>query len=275
MTTFRNLEDLLNHFKDLDSLAYNAFLERHSDKIFFQRIAARSEALNTGTFRPIWPSSSDITLQATEQFINVVSSSVNDTAAGTGARTVRIVGVDGNYTLLNETVTLNGTTPVQTVNKFLVINEINVRETGSSYFNEGTISATSDGDASLQALVYAEESVSKSSLFATPADYTGIILRSGASCYRTPGGTGGAKRAVVRYKVAFGTTGTRISVADLGLGTEGTGMWDSNLNIPIRTGPGSIVYSEAIAESGSTSVATFSDIIFLKDSTFAGNFTVW
>lgn len=73
---------------------------------------------------------------------SVVSSSANDTSAGTGARTVKITyydnSVNGPFT---ETVTMNGTTPVNTVNTNIrFIEKMEVMTVGSTGANAGTIS---------------------------------------------------------------------------------------------------------------------------------------
>lgn len=73
---------------------------------------------------------------------SVGSSSANDASAGTGARKVKITYFDssgaGPYT---ETVTLNGTTPVNTTNtNICFIEHLEVTEVGSGGSNAGTIS---------------------------------------------------------------------------------------------------------------------------------------
>lgn len=70
------------------------------------------------------------------------SSSANDTAAGTGARTVRLTYYDGSGDgPLTEIVTLNGVTSVATVaTNIRFIEEIEVVTAGSGGFNAGTIS---------------------------------------------------------------------------------------------------------------------------------------
>lgn len=73
---------------------------------------------------------------------SIVSSSANDASAGTGARTVKITyydnTVNGPFT---ETVTMNGTTPVNTVNTNIrFIEKIEVMTVGSTGANAGTIS---------------------------------------------------------------------------------------------------------------------------------------
>jgi hypothetical protein len=63
--------------------------------------------------------------------LKVSSSSVNDTSAGTGARTVELSGLDADYNEISELVTLNGQTPVNTTKLFLRINRMVVRSAGS------------------------------------------------------------------------------------------------------------------------------------------------
>lgn len=70
---------------------------------------------------------------------SVVSSSVNDTSAGTGARTVFIIGLDDTYTEQSEILILNGTTPVSTALSYLRINSFVVLTAGSLNLNEGNI----------------------------------------------------------------------------------------------------------------------------------------
>ncbi|MCK5342167.1 MAG: hypothetical protein KAR20_02120, partial [Candidatus Heimdallarchaeota archaeon] len=50
--------------------------------------------------------------------MTVSSSDVDDTAAGAGMRKVLIGGLDADYNQISEIVTLNGQTPVTTVNSY-------------------------------------------------------------------------------------------------------------------------------------------------------------
>lgn len=69
----------------------------------------------------------------------IVSSSVNDTAAGTGARTVSLRTLDGNYDEIVQTVTLNGLTPVALSGTHIRINAGVVLTAGSGLINAGTL----------------------------------------------------------------------------------------------------------------------------------------
>jgi hypothetical protein len=71
--------------------------------------------------------------------MTVSSSNTNDTSAGTGARTVLISGLDGDYNEISETITLNGQTAVTTTNSFLRVNRAIVLTAGSGEANAGII----------------------------------------------------------------------------------------------------------------------------------------
>lgn len=81
----------------------------------------------------------DTTLPTTSAQVKVSSTSANDTAAGTGARTVRIEYLDSNYITGYETVILNGQTAVTTTASMFRIQSIIVITAGSSRTNVGTV----------------------------------------------------------------------------------------------------------------------------------------
>jgi len=82
-------------------------------------------------------------IMTTAETLNIVSTSTNDTLAGTGANQVYIIGIGEDFLVQEEVVNLNGTTPVATDNTWLGINRMNVLSSGSLKANDGIISATS------------------------------------------------------------------------------------------------------------------------------------
>lgn len=77
---------------------------------------------------------------------NIKSSSASDTAAGAGARTIQVSGlVDFDTKEVFETIILNGTTDVPTVNSFVLIHRMEVLTKGATSVNVGTITATGIG----------------------------------------------------------------------------------------------------------------------------------
>tara|TARA_R110002074_G_scaffold213042_3_gene382688 strand:- start:457 stop:1191 length:735 start_codon:yes stop_codon:yes gene_type:complete len=90
--------------------------------------------------------SANFTYPTTAGVVTLVSDDANDTSAGTGARTIKIQGLDGDYNFQEETVTLNGTTNVTTTNSFLRIFRMSVETAGSSGGIEGDVTATIGGN---------------------------------------------------------------------------------------------------------------------------------
>lgn len=84
----------------------------------------------------------------------IVSDNAGDAAAGVGARTVVIQGLQGWTTAeTSETVTMNGLTNVPTVKSYVVINRMSVATHGATSMNEGIITATADVDGTLSAQI--------------------------------------------------------------------------------------------------------------------------
>lgn len=78
----------------------------------------------------------------TAQNLRLVSTSANDTAAGTGVRTVMVGGLDASNNRYFELVNLAGTTPVTTTTQFTQLDIINSTVVGSGGAAAGTISVT-------------------------------------------------------------------------------------------------------------------------------------
>jgi len=119
--------------------------------------------------------------------MTVSSSSANDAAAGTGARTINIEGLDADYNEISEDIILNGQTPVTTVNSYLRINRGIVLTAGSGEKNAGIIRAGTgavtsgvpanvflsiDGDGDNQTLMC---------LWTVPAGYTAFLVQTNVS----------------------------------------------------------------------------------------------
>lgn len=76
---------------------------------------------------------------ATATAMTISSSSANDTAAGTGARTVTVIGLDANWRQVSQTVTLNGQTGVAIPTSLIRVFRAFVVTAGSGGVNAGDI----------------------------------------------------------------------------------------------------------------------------------------
>jgi hypothetical protein len=141
----------------------------------------------------VWPYAGILPLPAAALQMKVSSSSANDTAAGTGARTVFVAGLDANYNEISEIVTLNGQTAVLTTQFFLHINNAYVATAGSGlsaagdiYFGEGTV--TAGVPATVYDLIKFDYNQRITGSYTIPAGYTGYVSQ-GLFSAGQPGGS--------------------------------------------------------------------------------------
>ena len=89
----------------------------------------------------IWPGTGNYPFPLIAQTLSIASTSANDTAAGTGARTAVVSYIDGdNNRVTSEEITLNGQTPVEiTGEDGRVVRRVRVATAGSGKTNDGTL----------------------------------------------------------------------------------------------------------------------------------------
>jgi hypothetical protein len=133
-------------------------------------------SIGSGSFETIWETGNDYPWQSSAVTVNVVSDDTDDDVAGTGARTLRIQGLDGSYNLVEETVNMDGTTTVTTTQTFLRVFRMSVETAGSSGNNEGTITVTYTGGSDVAATITAGNGQTLMTLYTIPAGYTGYLL---------------------------------------------------------------------------------------------------
>lgn len=110
--------------------------------------------------------------------VKVVSGSANDDGdpAGTGARTVKVWGLDANFRETSEDVTMNGTTAVTTTTLFTRIFGAKVLTVGSGGTNAGAITVTNAAGSATHATIAANADISYQGHYTIPAGYNGYIL---------------------------------------------------------------------------------------------------
>ncbi len=113
---------------------------------------------------------------------DVSSSSTDDDAGGSGALTIEVHGLDGNYNDISEIVTMDGTTVVNTALSYLRINKAHVVTAGSGETNAGDIYVTETGGnftagvpddlALVEEKIAATFGEAESTIFTVPAGFT-------------------------------------------------------------------------------------------------------
>ena len=113
--------------------------------------------------------------------LQIASSDVKDDVVGVGARTLRISGLDGDYTEISETVDLDGTTNVLTDSSFLRVHTLTVLSVGSENKNAGDITASNNADSAVLMLLGEEENESLCACYTVPADHTAYVVQAMAT----------------------------------------------------------------------------------------------
>jgi hypothetical protein len=132
------------------------------------------------TYETIWSESSVYAYLTSATLIKISSDSANDTAAGTGARTITIYGLDANYNQINEVVSLSGLTAVNTTNLYLRVFHLMVNTAGSGGAAAGNIYAgtgtVASGKPNTVYGVYTADGGATACIYTIPAGYTGYIF---------------------------------------------------------------------------------------------------
>lgn len=104
----------------------------------------RNPDVDSGTPEDVWAVGGDYVFPAAAETVDVVSTDTDDDGSpvGAGARTLMILGLDSSYAEVQETVTLDGVTPVTTTQTFLRVLRAYVVTAGATGTNEGAVSAT-------------------------------------------------------------------------------------------------------------------------------------
>lgn len=179
----------------------------------------------------VWPYTGIIPLPAAALQMKVSSSSANDTANGTGARTVFVEGLDANHEEISETITLNGQTEVLTTQSFLHINNAYVATAGSTlsaagdiYFGTGTV--TAGVPATVYDLIKYDYNQRITGSYTVPSGYTAYVSQGLFSA----GQPGGSAQVSGRL-MTIGIDGIRRTAA---ITTVNNGVADYVFEYPLR-----------------------------------------
>lgn len=142
--------------------------------------------------------------------VSIVSADANDDDGDTGARTVEVEGLDGDYNSVKETVTMNGTAAVTTTALFHRVFRMRVLTAGSSGTNEGNITASIGGN-DVARITAANGGQTLMAVYTVPAgktayldDFHGSISKNQEASFmiRT---RNGAAQGAWQVKAMFGT----------------------------------------------------------------------
>lgn len=191
-------------------------------------LKAHSDALGTSIQAIAGPYVGTLTMPSAASALGLASTSTDDASGGTGARTVRVVGLNASYDLATEDVTLNGQTKVTTSGTFIAVNGLYVLTTGSGGMNAGHVYVADDGDTFTTGvptapylLMEAGWNVAAPSIYTVPDGYSVVLSELDVS------GDNG-KTVSVRVEVY-----------------NGTSLWERRLEVHVGSGNGRFTLTES------------------------------
>ena len=210
----------------------------------------------------VWPYTGILPIPAAALQMKVSSSSANDTAAGTGARTVYLGGLDANHNEINEIVTMNGQTAVLTTQSFLHINEAYVATTGSGlsaagdiYFGDGAV--TLGVPATVYDLIKFDYNARITGSYTIPAGYTAYVAQGLFSA----GQPGGSAQVSGRL-MTVGVDGVRRTAA---ITTVNNGVADYTFEYPLAVPEKTTLEATAQGSSNNNEASSMFIILMVKN----------
>lgn len=215
------------------------------------------------TEESVWPDGGTVPHPTTASVLKISSSSTDDAAAGTGARTVYIGGVKANFDSVSEIVTLNGQTAVNTVNEYRYVNYFYVVTVGSGGENAGNINAgTGTVTAGVPAVLYDIIAIGynqrTTAHFCVPAGYTGYMTEGVITAGQLSGST-----AVTAFLKQHGPD----EILRVGaVATLNNGSVAYNFAFPYIIPEKNCVGASAVGSASNNSVSAFFNIVLIENN---------
>jgi hypothetical protein len=205
----------------------------------------------------VWPDGGQVPHPTTESQLTIVSTDANDdgSPAGTGARTVFIEGLDENYEVVSETVTMNGTTGVTTTNSYMYVNKFYVVTVGSGGANAGDI--TAKVGATLYDIIATGYNNRTTAHYCVPAGYTGYLVEGVFTAGQSTGTTG-----VTGYLKQHGPDGV-VRIGAVSALNNGSITYD--FTNPYVIPEKNCVGATAIGAANNNLVSAFFNILLVQD----------
>lgn len=233
-------------------------------------LRGRNAAIST-TAETVWSAGATYAQLTTAEAFEVVSSSANDAAAGTGARTIQVDLVDGDYTQTSQTVTLNGTTAVAISGTYVACNGARLLTAGSGLVNAGNIDVrTASGDVvkcRIAAAARLGMGESADFLYTIPANYIGILRKIDFSTITLTGdlsvyldflNSSGVRKTMGMGQCSMATSGFADGKGSINFG--------NGISIPEKT----LIELRAIVSANAGDLCAMAQLLLIKKGTSNG-----
>ena len=227
----------------------------------------RSLDVDSGDDTDIWDLATQaIWIPPTQARIHaIVSTSANDTLLGVGARTIKIYGLTTWSTKeVSETIELNGATPVNTANSYVIIHRMKVTASGATAINSGILTATAATDGTITAQIVANEGQTQMAIYGIPSNLKAYMKKYYVSAIKAASSLGVEVKLLVNTAPDSQVLNYLVKHT-IGIATEGTN-YASHLFEPYFgiQGP-AIIKIQANSSANNTDVSAGFDLILIDN----------
>lgn len=211
------------------------------------------------TEETIWEGGGTYTYDSTAQSLEILSSSADDTSAGTGARTVTLIGQDGSNVEQTVTITMNGTSAVAISGTWLRVYRCSVTTAGSGNVNAGTLTVRIAGGGATRLVVGAGNGQTLMAVYTIPAGKTGYMLRYYASLNTATPATAASMDVRLFTKPPGGVINLKHQQATM------AGFLEYNFGAPFRITEKTDIYLNASTSANNSDVCGGFDIVLVTN----------
>jgi hypothetical protein len=212
----------------------------------------------------VWPNGGTVPHPTAASVLKVSSTDAADASpSGTGARTVLITGLNGNFNEVSETIVLNGQTAVNTVNSYLYVNGLTVTSVGSGGANAGDINVgTGTVTAGVPAVLYDMIAIGYNNRttghYCVPSGYTAFLVHGLFTAGQASGSTSITGKLLVHSPDD--------NIVRVGaITTLNNGVVQYMFNYPTAIPEKSCVGATAIGSANNNSVSSMFNICLIKN----------
>lgn len=137
-----------------------------------------SSTVISTSYVDVWPNASVLSYLTTAEVINLASTSSDDDLGGVGLEKLTITGLDSNYDVISEEVTLNGTANVPTSNSYIRVFRLRGTQSNNganTTMNVGTITATASSSATVQGYISPSTNNSLQAQYTVPNGFYAVF----------------------------------------------------------------------------------------------------
>lgn len=221
-------------------------------------------SVGNGTEEDIWGVGGSFAWPTTAQTVRVkAGGNAADDAAGAGARTVTIEGLNQDFVVTTETLTLAGASASSaSTTTFFRVYRAFVATTGAyTGNNTGVITIENTSSAQVIISIQAGAGQSQTSQYTVPAGYTAYLIRANISCEATKPATVTFWQRRTAQTVTAPYSAKRMIATWLSVTDSVARVFDSHISFPEKTD----LWASATGNGAATAVEFAYDLILIRN----------